>query len=91
MSFAAALEDPRLKKMRFAVSGHTDTVGSEKHNTTLSRRRAESVHQRLVDAGGIAPERLAIEAHGEDAPLMSDESDYANKMNRRVEFMPIRR
>lgn len=88
--FAEALGDPRLKSMRFAVAGHTDERGSEQHNEGLSRRRAESVHRHLVEAGGIDPTRLKIEAYGEKIPLMQDDSEYARQMNRRVEFTPIR-
>lgn len=88
--FAAALEDPRLRSMRFAVSGHTDERGSEQFNEGLSLRRAESVHDYLVETGGVAPSRLEIEAHGEAAPLMSEDSEYARQMNRRVEFKPVR-
>ncbi len=88
--FARALEDPRLRDMRFKVAGHTDDRGSESHNMALSRRRAETVRRYLIEHGGIEPDRLEIEAHGEADPLMPEESDYARKMNRRVEFMPIR-
>jgi len=88
--FAEALGDPRLKSMRFAVSGHTDERGSEQHNAGLSRRRAESVHKHLTESGGIDPNRLEIEAHGEMIPLIVEDSEYARQMNRRVEFMPIR-
>ena len=76
--------------MRFAVAGHTDERGTEQHNEGLSRRRAQSVHDHLVQSGGIDPDRLEIEAHGEAVPLMTEDSDYARQMNRRVEFMPIR-
>ena len=88
--FAKALEDPRLQSMRFAVSGHTDDRGSEQHNEGLSMRRAKVVHKHLVEVGGIDSDRLALEAHGEAVPLMVDDSEYARRMNRRVEFMPIR-
>jgi outer membrane protein OmpA-like peptidoglycan-associated protein len=88
--FAEALGDPRLKSMRFAVAGHTDERGSEKHNAGLSRQRAESVHNYLIESDGIDPDRLAIEAYGEMIPLIEEDSEYARRMNRRVEFMPIR-
>ena len=87
--FARALEDPKLERMRFKVAGHTDDRGSEAHNIELSRRRAEAVRGYLVQAG-VERGRLDIEAHGENAPLMSETSDYARQMNRRVEFTPAR-
>ena len=88
--FSAALGDPRLRSMKFAVAGHTDDLGSEEHNVSLSRRRAESVRAYLVSSGGIDARRLKIEAHGEEAPLLNEDSPYARQMNRRVEFMLVR-
>ena len=88
--FAQALGDPKLREMRFKVAGHTDQRGSEQHNMGLSGRRAETVRNYLIESGGVSPDRLEAEAHGETLPLMSDESDYARQMNRRVEFTPLR-
>ena len=88
--FAAALSDSRLREMRFAVAGHTDDRGTDEHNDSLSRKRALSVQNYLVESGGIDPNRLEIEAHGERQPLVPEASDYAREMNRRVEFTPIR-
>ncbi len=88
--FARALEDPKLRGMRFKVAGHTDARGSEQHNMGLSGRRAESVRDYLIETGGIDADRLEVEAMGETHPLMQDESDYARQMNRRVEFTPLR-
>ena len=88
--FALALEDPKLAETRFVIEGHTDDRGSDAHNLKLSRRRAEAVRRYLVAEGGIAAERLEIEAHGENAPLMAEDSPFARAMNRRVEFSPVR-
>jgi outer membrane protein OmpA-like peptidoglycan-associated protein len=87
--FARALEDPKLVEMRFKVAGHTDDRGSVEHNLDLSRRRADTVRVYLIERG-IEPDRLRIEAHGENAPLIDEVSDYARRMNRRVEFTPDR-
>ncbi|MEE8166210.1 MAG: OmpA family protein, partial [Myxococcota bacterium] len=88
--FAVALDHPKLRSMSFAVAGHTDDRGSESHNMGLSRRRALSVQNYLVESGGVDPARLVVEAHGEGIPLMDEDSGYARSMNRRVEFTPIR-
>ncbi len=88
--FARALDDTRLRDMRFKVAGHTDSQGSESHNLGLSRRRADTVRSYLIEQGGIDESRLEIEAHGEKNPLMNEDSDYARRMNRRVEFTPVR-
>jgi outer membrane protein OmpA-like peptidoglycan-associated protein len=88
--FARALEDPKLRDMRFKVAGHTDARGSEQHNMGLSDRRAITVRDYLIEVGGIDADRLEAEAMGETHPLMRDESEYARQMNRRVEFTPLR-
>ncbi|HKK50603.1 MAG TPA: OmpA family protein [Myxococcota bacterium] len=88
--FAAALSDPKLRATRFAVAGHTDERGPDDHNLDLSRRRAARVRDYLIEQGGIEASRLELEAHGEGNPLMEEVSDYARRMNRRVEFSPIR-
>lgn len=88
--FARALKDPKLADIRFKVAGHTDDRGSESHNIGLSRRRADTVRIYLIESGGIAPDRLEIEAHGENNPLMGENSAYAREINRRVEFSPAR-
>ena len=87
--FARALEDPTLAQMRFKVAGHTDATGSMSHNMELSRSRADAVRSYLIQAG-IDASRLDIEAHGESELLMTEESEYARQMNRRVEFKPAR-
>ena len=89
--FAVALDDPLLRSMRFAVVGHTDDRGPEAHNEDLSRRRAVSVKRYLVERGGIAADRLEIEAQGEKSPLIDEQTSYARQMNRRVEFTLIRK
>lgn len=88
--FAGALEDPKLDRTRFKIAGHTDDTGGAAHNLRLSRRRAEAVRRYLVEVRGIDADRLDIEAHGENDLLMNEQTDYARRMNRRVEFSPAR-
>ena len=70
---------------RLVLVGHTDSEGSLDTNSTLSRQRAEAVRQRLIQAHGIAPDR--IEAHGVGylAPIASNATEEGRKANRRVE------
>ena len=88
--FAGALTDPSLSGLRFKVSGHTDDVGAPSLNLSLSKRRAEAVRDYLVKTKGIDSSRLVIEAHGENSLLLTEDSEYARQMNRRVEFAPAR-
>jgi outer membrane protein OmpA-like peptidoglycan-associated protein len=78
-----ALQNDQLSKYRFEIAGHTDASGSAAYNRTLSRARAESVRQFLVDRG-IDPDRLEVVGRGEDDLLHPDEPLHG--ANRRVEI-----
>ena len=45
---AHALTLQRLKNSRIQIEGHTDSVGSDHANLTLSKQRAEGVQKRLI-------------------------------------------
>jgi outer membrane protein OmpA-like peptidoglycan-associated protein len=68
------------------VEGHTDSVGGDDYNQTLSQRRALSVRDYLVQQG---ISQYAIEAHGlgKTAPIASNDSPEGRQQNRRVELI----
>jgi outer membrane protein OmpA-like peptidoglycan-associated protein len=68
-----------------SVNGHTDDVGSEAYNQTLSERRAQAVRDYLVKAG-LSADILAVQGHGKSLPLLKGTSDAARAKNRRVEL-----
>jgi outer membrane protein OmpA-like peptidoglycan-associated protein len=49
----------------FLIEGHTDAVGSEEDNLSLSDRRAQSVAEILSDNFGVPPENLVTQGYGE--------------------------
>ena len=67
------------------VYGHTDDVGSPEYNLQLSKRRAESVRDYLVESG-IDPGIITTDGFGQDRPLISASSADARAKNRRVEI-----
>ena len=69
----------------FAVGGHTDSEGSSAYNRELSQARVESVIAYLI-AKGIAADRLAPAAYGEDMPIDTNKTREGRAHNRRVEF-----
>jgi outer membrane protein OmpA-like peptidoglycan-associated protein len=73
-----------VKKIR--VEGHTDDTGPADVNLRLSRERANSVRQYLVNKG-VDTRRLSSEGYGEERPLEKGTSDEARAKNRRVEFI----
>jgi outer membrane protein OmpA-like peptidoglycan-associated protein len=68
------------------IEGHTDSVGSDDYNLSLSQRRANSVQQFLLTQG-IAANRLSAIGKGENFPVASNDSSSGRQMNRRVEVI----
>ena len=78
------LRNPWVKKVR--VEGHTDSRGPEVFNLQLSRRRAASVRNFLVDQG-VAPDRLTSDGYGKEQPIASNRTRAGRAKNRRVDFI----
>lgn len=68
------------------IEGHTDNTGDSERNRALSRDRAITVQEALVEAG-IAAHRLAVRGVGESAPVASNESESGRRLNRRVDVI----
>ena len=71
--------------MRVEIQGHTDNVGSERYNQTLSERRARTDLNYLV-ARGINANRLQTIGYGETKPIADNSTPAGRAMNRRIEF-----
>ena len=71
-------------KTLIVIEGHTDSVGSDDSNQTLSERRASSVGQYLT-AKGVNGQRVLTAGFGESRPVASNDSDAGRTQNRRVE------
>jgi flagellar motor protein MotB len=75
-------------KMRVEIAGHTDNVGDDKSNMTLSQRRADAVVKYVLD-NGIAQNRILAKGYGEIMPLASNDEDSGRQKNRRTEVRVI--
>jgi len=71
----------------FLIEGHTDAVGPDEDNLSLSDRRAESVARVLSDEYGIPAENMVTQGYGEQYLLVPTED--AERRNRRAEFRRI--
>ncbi len=67
------------------VYGHTDSVGSDAYNQTLSERRAASVGQYLISQG-IDGRRVITQGFGESRPIADNNTEAGRSQNRRVEL-----
>jgi outer membrane protein OmpA-like peptidoglycan-associated protein len=72
--------------LKLALEGHTDNVGSETSNQTLSENRAKSVKDYLVSKG-VAESRITHKGFGESKPIADNLTEEGKKQNRRVEFI----
>ena len=62
---AIALNYPDFKNLPFTVAGHTDAVGSEGYNQSLSQRRAVAVGTYLAEQHGFSATLMQEEGYGE--------------------------
>ncbi len=74
--------------LKFSVEGHTDNVGDDGSNMTLSAERAKTVMKTLADMG-IAKDRLTSKGLGESMPMDDNNVPEGRANNRRVEFVKI--
>ena len=73
-------------KMKIEISGHTDAVGADADNLTLSNNRANAVMNYLLGKG-IAKDRLSAKGYGETKFIATNDNDEGKQLNRRVEFV----
>ncbi len=71
--------------MYLSIDGHTDNVGSDEYNHTLSHNRAASVKDYFLSKG-IAENRLRSAGHGESMPIADNNTAAGRQKNRRVEM-----
>ncbi len=68
------------------TTGHTDNVGDDTKNMTLSKNRADFAKSLLVAKGADAA-KVTAEGKGETTPAASNDDEAGRKLNRRVEFL----
>lgn len=81
--FAQGLAQQQSTEVR--IIGHTDNVGSDSLNNTLSVNRAQSARDYLV-ARGVNSSRISIDGRGEREPLSDNATESGRARNRRIEI-----
>ncbi len=71
------------KDLKLSIEGHTDNVGADDYNQTLSDNRAKSVKDYLVTKG-IDESRLTSQGFGETQPVADNKTAAGKSKNRRV-------
>ena len=72
--------------LHVSIEGHTDSVGGDEYNQTLSEHRAQAVRDYFVQQGVPS---AAVEAHGfgKTEPIASNDTSEGRQQNRRVELV----
>lgn len=75
----------RYPGVNLTIEGHTDDVGNDAYNQTLSQKRTESVKSYL-ESKGISGSRLTAVGYGKTRPIASNKTAQGRAKNRRVEL-----
>ncbi|TNE70603.1 MAG: hypothetical protein EP333_10230 [Bacteroidetes bacterium] len=68
------------------IQGHTDDVGDDEQNMSLSEDRAKGVKEYLISLG-VDKSRLTAQGFGETKPKVPNDSDSNRAKNRRTDFV----
>jgi outer membrane protein OmpA-like peptidoglycan-associated protein len=71
----------------FLIEGHTDAVGNDVDNLSLSDRRAESAATLLTQQFSVPAENLTSQGYGEQ--YLKEQTDGSSAINRRVTIRRI--
>lgn len=72
--------------LHVAIEGHTDSVGGDDYNQSLSEQRAESVRQYFIQQG-IQSASVESRGFGKTQPIASNDTPEGRQQNRRVELI----
>ncbi|MGD1071801.1 MAG: OmpA family protein, partial [Bryobacteraceae bacterium] len=72
--------------LRLSVEGHTDSIGTDEYNMTLSQRRADAVRDYLT-SNGIDAANIQAVGMGKADPVASNDTNEGRQQNRRVEMV----
>ena len=73
----------QLGSVRIMVTGHTDTMGTDKYNQALSVRRAAAVKDEMVKEG-LTADSIAIEGKSFHDPMVPTGPNVREPKNRRA-------
>jgi len=72
--------------LKIEVEGHTDSVGGDEYNMTLSENRAKAVRDYLCSQG-ISPDSITAHGFGKTLPVADNSTSAGRQRNRRVELV----
>ncbi|MBI5539397.1 MAG: OmpA family protein [Bacteroidia bacterium] len=76
----------KFQELKIQINGHTDNVGKTESNIELSKNRAKSVYEYLINKG-IKAERMQYDGFGSSKPIVPNITEENKAKNRRVEIV----
>jgi outer membrane protein OmpA-like peptidoglycan-associated protein len=76
----------KMQEHHFVVEGHTDNVGKDADNQTLSKKRAEAVRDYLI-VRGVSGNAITAVGKASAVPVADNKTAEGRAMNRRVEII----
>lgn len=80
-----ALKLQQTPSLMATITGHTDSVGSEKGNMRAGAKRADRAKAYLTTQHSVGDSRIATKSAGESMPIADNKTREGRKENRRVE------
>lgn len=77
----------RYPNIKVEVAGHTDSVGTDAYNQSLSERRARVVYGYLTSNGIDASRLIGPNGYGEARPIDTNDTSEGRQRNRRTELV----
>jgi len=78
------------RKVEIELHGHTDNQGDANKDLILSQQRVEKIKAYLISKG-ISSHRIKGEGFGGTQPIASNSTEDGRKLNRRVEFVILKK
>ena len=75
---------------RIRIEGNTDSRGSKSANIALSKKRAQSVANYLINEHNMDANRIIVIGNGPDKSVASNKSEDGRAKNRRTDFELVR-
>jgi len=81
---ATSLLEVSITKIR--LEGHTDSIGTQSYNDTLSLNRARTVQDLFIEAG-FNPDNISVQGLGSRYPVADNDTEEGRRENRRVSII----
>lgn len=80
--------EKKCPQVKFSVQGHTDNVGKDATNLTLSQRRSAAV-KKLLTKFGVKSELIDAKGFGSTKPIADNATATGRQKNRRIEIVAV--